>query len=345
MASRNLTDIFHLMRNNAIQRLHMFSDQMNNRNGQEEDKVSLVPRRARKGFEIDLEKGEIELDETVTYSRAVAPPDWVNTIPEFREQIDLLRQEIKELNLCHDKHLTRPALLFDDNEKSQEEERIIEQLSEDLTRKLHQLQRQAETYRKRSQSFSSKQEERLLKNIILSIVSELQEVTTEFRQSQSAYLARMRQREQQSEQYFGSRLTKSSPTGLFSDRYGIEDHDDAEDVTVFQRGNTGLTSQLQIHEENVEMARHRERQITEVVKSITELNEIFNDLSMMVVEQGTVVDRIDYNVDRAAGQTAVGLQQLQKAENYQRKNRKFICIVFLAVVIVFLMIILIVVKS
>ena len=46
-----------------------------------------------------------------------------------------------------------------------------------------------------------------------------------------------------------------------------------------------MTSQLQLQEEDVEMARNRERQVTEVVKSITELNEIFNDLSVMVVEQ------------------------------------------------------------
>ena len=53
----------------------------------------------------------------------------------------------------------------------------------------------------------------------------------------------------------------------------------------FEQGGMGLTSQLQLQEEDIEMARNRERQVTEVVKSITELNEIFNDLSVMVVEQ------------------------------------------------------------
>lgn len=65
----------------------------------------------------------------------------------------------------------------------------------------------------------------------------------------------------------------------------------------------------------------------------------------MVLFQGAVVDRIDYNVDRAQVQTSSGLQQLQKAETYQRKNRKFLCVVGLSVTILFLVIILIVVKS
>lgn len=46
-----------------------------------------------------------------------------------------------------------------------------------------------------------------------------------------------------------------------------------------------MTSQLQLQEEDIEAARNREEQVSEVVKSITELNEIFNDLSVMVVEQ------------------------------------------------------------
>ncbi|OQV20172.1 Syntaxin-16 [Hypsibius exemplaris] len=350
MTSRNLTDIFHLMRNNAIQRLHIFSDHTSNK---EEDKVSLVPRntkQGRKGFDVDLERGDGDGDESAAYNRiSASPPEWVNALPEFREQIELLRQKIKELNVFHERHLTRPTLLFDDNDKSQEEERIIERLSDDLTRKLHQLQRQAENFRKRSQLSSSKQEDRLKKNVILSMVSELQEVTTEFRQSQSAYLSRIRHREQQSEMYFGNSLMKQDSLPLLTpeqqQRQYSPENEDGDEVTVFQRGGMGLTSQLQLQEEDIEMARNRERQVTEVVKSITELNEIFNDLSVMVVEQGAVVDRIDYNVDRAAEQASSGLQQLQKAETYQRKSRKFMCVVGLTVAILVLTVLLIIVKS
>ncbi|GAV02366.1 hypothetical protein RvY_12942 [Ramazzottius varieornatus] len=341
MATRNLTDIFSLMRNNAIQRLHIFSDHMG-QDGETEDRASLVPRSKkgnRKNLDVDVERGDVsDSDRNYNSERA---PEWLNTLPEFKDQIDMVRQRVKELNALHEKHLTRPTLIFDDNtEQSQEEEHAIEKFSEDLTRKLHQLQRQVENFRKRSQSNATGQEDRLKKNVILSLVSELQEATVEFRQSQSAYLSRIKHREQQSEMYFGSNLLKQGA----SDRF-MPEADDEEDVTLFQRENIGMTSQLQLQEEDIEAARNRERQVSEVVKSITELNEIFNDLSVMVVEQGAVVDRIDYNVDRAQVQTSSGLQQLQKAETYQRKNRKFLCVVGLSVTILFLVIILIVVKS
>lgn len=61
--------------------------------------------------------------------------------------------------------------------------------------------------------------------------------------------------------------------------------------------------------------------------------------------QGTILDRIDYNIDNAATHTEKGLVQLQKAEKYQKKNRKMMFILILAAVIIILLIIFIAVKS
>lgn len=61
--------------------------------------------------------------------------------------------------------------------------------------------------------------------------------------------------------------------------------------------------------------------------------------------QGTILDRIDYNVEQSATNVEKGLTQLQKAEKYQKKNRKMIIISILFVIIVVMLIIFIAVKS
>ena len=42
----------------------------------------------------------------------------------------------------------------------------------------------------------------------------------------------------------------------------------------------------------------REREINDIAKGIIELSDIFRELQSMIIDQGTMLDRIDYNVER-----------------------------------------------
>jgi syntaxin 16 len=51
--------------------------------------------------------------------------------------------------------------------------------------------------------------------------------------------------------------------------------------------------------------RTRDRELTEIAKSIASLAELFKDLSVLVIDQGTLLDSVEYNIE----QTAVQVQQ------------------------------------
>ena len=91
--------------------------------------------------------------------------------------------------------------------------------------------------------------------------------------------------------------------------------------------------------------REREREILAVSRSIQELNTLFKDLAGLVVEQGSVVDRIDYNIEQSTLRVSSALQSVRKAERYQASNRKMKCIMGLTAAIVLMLLLLIIKKA
>ena len=67
-------------------------------------------------------------------------------------------------------------------------------------------------------------------------------------------------------------------------------------------------------------AHEREREIEEIANSISDLSHVFKDLSTMVITQGTLVDRIDYNIDQTFLSVREGFSELKSAEQSQSRS-------------------------
>ena len=87
----------------------------------------------------------------------------------------------------------------------------------------------------------------------------------------------------------------------------------------------------------------REREITDIAQGIIELADIFKELQGMIIDQGTMLDRIDYNVERMAVDVKAADKELKVASGYQKKGTKR-RIIFLLLLLVIGMIILLIVK-
>ena len=67
-----------------------------------------------------------------------------------------------------------------------------------------------------------------------------------------------------------------------------------------------------ITQQNDAIITKREQEIETIAKSIQEIALLFKDLQMMVIDQGTVLDRIDYNIEQVGMHTKDGMKELEK---------------------------------
>jgi syntaxin 16 len=87
------------------------------------------------------------------------------------------------------------------------------------------------------------------------------------------------------------------------------------------------------------------REIQRVAKSVEDLAVLFKELATLVVEQGTILDRIDVNMETAVVHVKKGLESIQEADKYQKKAGPIKCMMILMVLIVIMTIVIIVRKS
>lgn len=83
----------------------------------------------------------------------------------------------------------------------------------------------------------------------------------------------------------------------------------------------------------------RHQDIKRLEASISELHQLFLDMSVLVETQGELLDQIEYTVGQSVNYTGKAVEELRTAGKYQRKVRKKMCcviIVLLVILIIFL---------
>lgn len=105
------------------------------------------------------------------------------------------------------------------------------------------------------------------------------------------------------------------------------------DRTFSQATLTQAQQRLQ-RNPNETIIAQREREIEDIAQGIIELANIFQELQTMVIDQGSMLDRIDYNVERMAVDMKAADKELTVATGYQKKSvkRKIILLLLLLVV-------------
>lgn len=293
----------------------------------------------------------------------VSPPIWSDTVENTKYTISKISTKQQELELLHKKQM-RPDFV----EKS-DDEIMMEQLSQEISKLIGIAHKNIMVIRSHQFSTNSPLEKRLIENVVRGLTVTLQSQTGNFRNEQNSYLKQINQMEEYTNEFFDSLsnfnnnnddMNKTSvdsfdnflkPTTSTIHNFNQSQLDDLDNderldeyfqIKPSQKFNQQQLLRLEV--DNTKMVEAREKEVMNIVKSIVDLNTIYKDLSHLVEEQGTVLDRIDYNIESTQTRVYEGYKQLQKAERYQRANRKMYCIFILSIVVLFMFILLIIVK-
>lgn len=88
--------------------------------------------------------------------------------------------------------------------------------------------------------------------------------------------------------------------------------------------------------------RERDEEITQLAKGVLEVSVIFREMQELIIDQGTIVDRIDYNLENTVIELRAADRELKGATRYQQNTQKckIILLLSLCVVALFLFVML-----
>ncbi|KAK9673301.1 hypothetical protein RND81_12G158900 [Saponaria officinalis] len=246
------------------------------------------------------------------------PPAWVDVSEDVASNVHRARSKMAELTKAHAKALM-PS--FGDGK---EDQRQIEMLTNEITGLIKRSEKQLQ----RLSAAGPSEDSNVRKNVQRSLATDLQSLSMELRKKQSTYLKRLQVQKEGADGDLEININGS--------RSKVEDYD--LDEPVFN------DHQLARVKKSEALTVEREREIHQVAESVNELAQIMKDLSVLVIDQGTIVDRIDYNIQNVASTVNEGMKQLQKAERTQRRGGMVKCATVL-IIMCFVMLVLLILKE
>ena len=136
--------------------------------------------------------------------------------------------------------------------------------------------------------------EQIRKNIKQSILTKLNQFTKKFKMNQEWYANKFQD------------FVSDEDLANVSMRNKDLDLKGSNDFLATQENNTQL--------------RRRDNELNNLLDSVNELAELYKEMQNLVMQQGTILDRIDYNIDIASTNVSTGKKSIIKADKHMKNN-------------------------
>ncbi|XP_051557869.1 syntaxin-3-like isoform X1 [Myxocyprinus asiaticus] len=232
--------------------------------------------------------------------------EFFTQIEEIRSSIDQIDEKVVEIKRLYSVILSAPT----SDQKTQDE-------LEAVTNEIKKLANNARNKLKSiEQSLASNTEERVSADVRIKksqqaiLAKKFVEVMTKYNEAQLEFREKSKGRIQRQLEITGKATTDEE----------LEEMLDGGNAAVFTAGimDSGITKQALSEIE----ARHKD--IMRLESSIKELHDMFVDIAMLVENQGSMIDRIESNMDQSVGFVERAVADTKKAAKFQQEARRFI---------------------
>jgi syntaxin 16 len=256
--------------------------------------------KARKSYKSEI---EAELNPFETENRTSHIIEKSNTIESKISMVELEMQTLAEM------HQRRKRIDFGNDKKADAE---IEAKTRSISNMIGQLR---DIIRADNSNSSSEQASVIHRNMQHGYAARLRDITIQFRDMQASYIKIIKKQKD-----------RAASFAFDDDEDGV--FDDLDDVAF-------TDSQVAQVRNNENMLRQRNAEITNMIQMMNQLNQLFADLGTIIVEQGTMLDRIDGIVEDAIVEVRKGNEELSTAEQHQ-SSKCFYYYVIIVVVLIFI---------
>lgn len=154
---------------------------------------------------------------------------------------------------------------------------------------------------------STPDRDKILQNLKIALLDSIRKFSTEFKMAQQTFNASYNEQPQ-------PELDQQETTIDFSSLNFGE--------------NPSMTQEL-FQNEDVELGA--------LLQRAAEVRDIFAELSNLIIEQGTIIDRIDYNISESLDNANLAHKELERAARHQSKSRMWLCVIILTVIVIILL--------
>ena len=114
------------------------------------------------------------------------------------------------------------------------------------------------------------------------------------------------------------KLNQEIYTKKYKDLVGADDS--SFEINTFMKEEDNKINNFLMSDNSNQVLKRRDTELSRLLNSVNDLSSIFKDMQNLVMEQGSLLDRIDYNIDMASINVVKGKNSLIKANEYHKNN-------------------------